>query len=158
MKNLIVRPPLPPFDLEDAILKVCLAEDAWNSKNPLVISMAYTVDSWWRNRSEFVLGREAIQIFLAEKWKKELNYRLIKELWAHSKNRISVKFQYEYSDLSGSWFRAYGNENWEFDDNGLMKRREASINDLKISEADRLFFWPEGPRPQNHPGLKDLGL
>ena len=152
------RPPLPPFSEEDAILKVRLAEDAWNSRDPMTVAPAYTVDSLWRNRAEFVAGRKEIQAFLARKWARELDYRLIKELWATAGNRIAVRFAYEYHDDSGTWFRAYGNENWEFDPFGLMRRRHASINDLPIAETDRKFLWPLGRRPDDHPGLSDLGL
>jgi hypothetical protein len=152
------KPPLPPFTLETAIQKARLAEDAWNSRDPQRVALAYTVDSWWRNRAEFFSGRPAIIEFLKRKWAKELDYRLIKELWAFHENRISVRFQYEWHDDSGNWFRAHGNEQWEFDDNGLMRRREASINDVVIRESDRKFFWPAGPRPADHPGLTDLGL
>ena len=152
------RPPLPPFDLESATEKVRLAEDAWNSREPERVSLAYTADSEWRNRAEFLRGREAIVAFLRRKWAKELDYRLIKELWAFRENRIAVRFAYEWHDDSGSWFRSYGNENWEFDANGLMRRRIASINDLPIREADRLYRWPAGRRPDDHAGLSDLGL
>jgi uncharacterized protein len=152
------KPPLPPFTLETAIQKSRLAEDAWNSRDPERVALAYTVDGWWRNRAEFFSGRPAIIEFLKRKWAKELDYRLIKELWAFHENRISVRFQYEWHDDSGNWFRAHGNEQWEFDDNGLMRRREASINDVVIRESDRKFFWPAGPRPADHPGLTDLGL
>ncbi|MEK1889682.1 MAG: nuclear transport factor 2 family protein [Phyllobacterium sp.] len=153
------RPPLPPFTRETAIQKVRAAEDGWNSRNPERVSLAYTVDSYWRNRSTFVSGREAIVAFLTAKWVRELDYRLIKELWAFTDNRIAVRFAYEYHDDSGNWFRAYGNENWEFDDNGLMRKRYASINDLPIEESERKFRWDNsGPRPADHPGLTDLGL
>ena len=152
------RPPLPPFDREGAIRKVRLAEDAWNSRDPVRVSMAYTVDSAWRNRAEFLNGRDAIVQFLARKWVRELDYRLIKELWAFRENRIAVRFAYEWHDDSGQWFRSYGNENWEFDGRGLMGRRLASINDLPIREVDRKYFWPLGRRPDDHPGLSDLGL
>jgi nuclear transport factor 2 (NTF2) superfamily protein len=152
------RPPLPPFTTETAIQKVRLAEDAWNSRDPERVSLAYTPDSIWRNRAEFVLGREAIQAFLVRKWSRELDYRLIKELWACQGNRIAVRFAYEWHDDSGQWFRAYGNENWEFDNHGLMQRRIASINDLPIHERDRKYFWPLGRRPDDHPGLSDLKL
>jgi uncharacterized protein len=156
--DLTTRPPLPPFTLETAIQKVRLAEDGWNSRNPEKVSLAYAVDSVWRNRSEFMSGREAIVQFLTRKWTKELDYRLIKELWAFRENRIAVRFAYESRDDSGNWFRSYGNENWEFNPDGLMARRIASINDLPISESDRKFFWPLGRRPDEHPGLSDLGL
>lgn len=152
------RPPLPPFTKETALQKVRKAEDAWNTKNPQLIALAYSKDSWWRNRSQFIRGRDEIQTFLTNKWKNEIEYRLIKELWAFSENRIAVKFQYEYRNPTGQWSRAHGNENWEFNEYGLMQRREASINDLAISESDRKFFWPEGPRPLDVLGLKDLGL
>jgi len=154
------RPPLPPFTPETAAQKVRLAEDAWNSRDPDRVSLAYTVDSRWRNRAEFLEGREAIVAFLRRKWSKELDYRLIKELWAFRENRIAVRFAYEWHDDSGSWFRSYGNENWEFDGNGLMRRRIASINDLPLpgAGADRLYRWPLGRRPDDHPGLSDLGL
>ena len=152
------RPPLPPFDRETATKKVRLAEDGWNSRDPGKVSLAYTADSIWRNRSEFVTGREAIVQFLTRKWSKELDYRLIKELWAFHENRIAVRFAYEWHDDSGNWFRSYGNENWEFNADGLMQRRHASINDLPIKESDRKFRWPLGRRPDNHPGLSDLGL
>jgi nuclear transport factor 2 (NTF2) superfamily protein len=153
------RPPLPPFtSTEDAERKVRMAEDAWNTRDPERVSLAYTVDSQWRNRSEFLDGRDAIATFLARKWSRELEYRLIKELWAYRDNRIAVRFAYEWRDDSGSWFRSYGNENWEFDARGLMRRRVASINDLPIREADRLYHWPLGRRPDDHPGLSELGL
>ena len=153
-----VRPPLPPFDRDSAIQKVRLAEDAWNTRDPERVSLAYTVDSVWRNRAEFITGREAIVQFLRRKWARELDYRLIKELWAVSGDRIAVRFAYEWHDDSGHWFRSYGNENWEFDGNGLMRRRHASINDLPISETERKYFWPLGRRPDDHRGLLDLGL
>jgi nuclear transport factor 2 (NTF2) superfamily protein len=153
------RPPLPPFTLETAVQTVRGAEDGWNSRNPERVSLAYTVDSYWRNRAEFVVGREAIVAFLTRKWNRELDYRLIKELWAFTDNRIAVRFAYEYHDDSGNWFRAYGNENWEFDGNGLMRKRFACINDLPIKETERKFLWDRsGPRPPDHPGLSDLGL
>jgi len=152
------RPPLPPFSHETATQKVRLAEDAWNSRDPEKVALAYTLDSSWRNRAEFVSGREAIVRFLERKWAKELDYRLIKELWAFDGARIAVRFAYEWHDDSGHWFRAYGNENWEFDEYGLMQRRIASINDLPIREADRNFHWPLGRRPDQHPGLSELGL
>jgi len=152
------RPPLPPFTAETAALKVRAAEDGWNTCNPERVSLAYTVDSDWRNRSEFVQGRAAIVAFLARKWAKELEYRLIKELWTFHDNRIAVRFAYEWCDDSGHWFRSYGNENWEFDAEGLMRRRIASINDLPIAESERLFRWPQGRRPDDHPGLGELGL
>jgi nuclear transport factor 2 (NTF2) superfamily protein len=152
------RPPLPPFDLESAVQKTRMAENAWNGKDPAKISLAYTVDSVWRNRSEFLKGRDEIVLFLQRKWEREHEYRLIKELWAFKDNRIAVRFAYEWRDEYGSWFRSYGNENWEFDNHGLMKRRIASINDLPISDAQRKFHWPSGPRPEDHPGLSDLDL
>jgi nuclear transport factor 2 (NTF2) superfamily protein len=148
----------PPFTLETAILKVRKAEDGWNSRNPPQVALAYSVDSRWRNRSEFLAGREEIIAFLTRKWTNELEYRLIKEIWAFHENRIAVRFAYESHDLSGQWRRSYGNENWEFDDTGLMKRRHASINDLAIKESERLFHWPIGRRPDGHPGLSELGL
>ncbi|QBR00278.1 DUF1348 family protein [Paraburkholderia pallida] len=153
-----VRPPLPPFTRETAIQKVRAAEDGWNTRDPQRVALAYTPQSVWRNRAEFVTGREAIVALLTRKWARELDYRLIKELWAFTDNRIAVRFAYECHDDSGNWFRSYGNENWEFDENGLMARRHASINDLPIREADRLFRWPLGRRPDDHPGLSDLGL
>lgn len=152
------RLPLPPFDRHSAIQKVRLAEDGWNSRDPEKVSLAYTVDRVWRNRSEFVTGREAIVQFLTRKWAKELDYRLIKELWALTENRIAVRFAYEWRDESGNWFRSYGNENWEFGPDGLMQRRYASINDLPIKESERKYFWPLGRRPDDHPGLSELGL
>jgi nuclear transport factor 2 (NTF2) superfamily protein len=151
------RPPLPPFTFETAVEKVRKAEDAWNTREPSV-ALAYTPDSIWRNRAEFLKGREAIVAFLTRKWNRELNYRLIKELWTFRENRIAVRFAYEWHDDSGNWFRSYGNENWEFDANGLMRLRIASINDLPIAEADRKYYWPLGPRPDDHPSLSDLGL
>ena len=152
------RPPLPPFTAETAAEKVRLAEDGWNSRDPARVAQAYAVDSQWRNRAEFVQGRDEITTFLTRKWARELDYRLIKELWATSDNRIAVRFAYEWRDDSGQWFRSYGNENWEFGGDGLMQRRIASINDLPIDEADRKYFWPAGRRPDDHPGLSDLGL
>ena len=152
------RPPLPPFDAASAANKVRRAEDAWNGRNPDAVSLAYTEDSIWRNRAEFLQGRPAIVAFLGRKWARELDYRLIKELWTAAENRIAVRFAYEWRDDSGSWFRSYGNENWEFDGCGLMRRRIASINDLPIAAADRKFHWPAGPRPGDHPSLSDLGL
>ena len=154
----IQRPPLPPFTHETAIQKVRLAEDAWNSRDPEKVALAYTVDSHWRNRSEFVDGRQEITVFLRRKWTKELDYRLIKELWAFEGNRIAVRFAYEWHDDSGNWFRSYGNENWEFDDNGLMRVRFASINDLPMKETERKYHWAPGRRPDDHPVLSDLGL
>jgi nuclear transport factor 2 (NTF2) superfamily protein len=152
------RPPLPPFDVASATLKTRLAEDAWNTRDPERVSLVYAPDCVWRNRSEFLQGRPAIVRLLIRKWNKELDYRLIKELWACAGNRIAVRFAYEWRDDSGNWFRSYGNENWEFDANGLMQRRLASINDLPIREAERKFHWPLGRRPDDHPGLSDLGL
>ena len=152
------RPPLPPFDHNTATRKVRLAEDAWNTRNPAAIAQAYTVDSRWRNRSEFLQGREAIERFLQRKWQRELDYRLIKSLWAFHDDRIAVRFAYEWHDDSGQWFRSYGNENWAFDAQGLMRQRIASINDLAIAEDARLFRWPQGRRPDDHPSLDDLGL
>jgi nuclear transport factor 2 (NTF2) superfamily protein len=152
------RPPLPPFTLESATAKVRMAEDAWNSRDPERVSLAYTEDSVWRNRSEFLQGRPAIVRFLTGKWAREQEYRLIKELWAFHEARIAVRFQYEWQDGAGQWFRAYGNEQWEFDAEGLMRRREASINDVPIAAAERKFLWPQGPRPDGHPGLAELGL
>lgn len=152
------RPPLPPFDLESAIKKVRLAEDAWNSRDPQSVSLAYTADSRWRNRAEFLNGRDEIVEFLIRKWNKELDYRLIKELWTFAGNRIAVRFAYEWHDNAGNWFRSYGNENWEFDESGLMRARLASINDLPIKEADRKYHWPLGRRPDDHPDLSDLGF
>ena len=153
-----MRPPVPPFTRESAIQKVRAAEDGWNTRDPQRVSLAYTPQSVWRNRAEFVTGREAIVAFLARKWARELDYRLIKELWAYTDNRIAVRFAYEWHDDSGNWFRSFGNENWEFDANGLMAHRHACINDLPIREADRLYRWPLGRRPDDHPGLSDLGL
>ena len=152
------RPPFPPFDHASALEKVRLAEDGWNTRDPAKVALAYTPDSQWRNRAEFLSGRGAIEAFLARKWTRELDYRLIKELWAFTDNRIAVRFAYEFRDDSGQWFRAYGNENWEFEANGLMRRRIASINEHPIAEADRKFRWPLGRRPDNHPGLSDLGF
>ncbi len=153
-----LRPPLPPFSRETAIQKVRMAEDGWNSRDPERVSLVYTPDSQWRNRAEFPRGRAEIVEFLKRKWARELDYRLIKELWAFTENRIAVRFAYEWHDDSGHWYRSYGNENWEFAVNGLMQYRYASINDLPISEADRKFHWPLGRRPDDHPGLSDLGL
>jgi len=152
------RPPFPPFDLEDAIIKARKAEDAWNTRNPQQVSLAYTSDSIWRNRAEFIQGREAIVAFLTRKWQRELDYRLIKEVWACASDRIAVRFAYEWHDDSANWYRSYGNENWEFNEFGLMKTRYASINDVRITETDRQFHWPQGPRPADHPGLSALGL
>jgi nuclear transport factor 2 (NTF2) superfamily protein len=152
------RPPLPPFTGETAAQKVRIAEDSWNSRDPVKVSLAYTADSVWRNRAEFITGREAIVAFLTRKWARELDYRLIKELWAYKENRIAVRFAYEWRDDSGGWFRSYGNENWEFDEKGLMRLRLASINDLPIPESARRYRWPLGRRPDDHPGLTDLGF
>ncbi len=152
------RPPLPPFTVETAAQKARLAEDAWNSRDPARVSLAYTPDSRWRNRAAFLTGREAIVAFLTEKWARELDYRLIKEVWGFRDNRMAVRFAYESHDAAGQWFRSYGNELWEFDTEGLMSRRIASINDAPIAEADRLFHWPLGRRPDDHPSLSDLGL
>ncbi len=152
------KPPLPPFDTESATVKVRLAEDAWNSRDPNKVSLAYTTNSVWRNRADFIAGREDIVAFLQRKWDKELDYRLIKELWIAQGNRIAVRFAYEWHDDAGNWFRSYGNENWEFDEYGLMKRRVASINDLPIKESDRMYHWPVGRRPDDHPSLSDLDL
>ncbi|MGI9412452.1 MAG: DUF1348 family protein [Hyphomicrobiales bacterium] len=154
----MTRPPLPPFTEETAAEKVRLAEDGWNGRDPEKVSLAYTPDSIWRNRSEFLEGREEIVAFLTRKWARELEYRLIKELWTFGGNRIAVRFAYECHDAEGQWFRSYGNENWEFDENGLMRRRIASINDLGITQEERKFHWPQGRRPDDHPGLSELGL
>lgn len=152
------RPPLPPFDEASAIQKVRLAEDGWNGRDPAKVALAYTPDTRWRNRAEFIHGRAEVEAFLTRKWNRELEYRLIKELWAFTANRIAVRYAYEWRDDSGSWFRSYGNENWEFAMDGLMANRFACINDLPIAEGDRLFRWPQGRRPEDHPGLSDLGL
>jgi nuclear transport factor 2 (NTF2) superfamily protein len=152
------RPPFPPFNRETAVQKVRMAEDAWNGRDPQRVALAYTPDSEWRNRAEFPKGRQQIIEFLTRKWSRELEYRLIKELWAFGDDRIAVRFAYEWHDDSGLWFRSYGNENWEFDGRGLMKRRYASINDLPIQPEDRKFHWPQGRRPDNHPGLSELGF
>ena len=152
------RPPFPPFSVDTAIEKVRKAEDAWNTRQPQTVALAYTEDSVWRNRAEFLSGRAEIVDFLMRKWNRELDYRLIKELWTFRDNRIAVRFAYEWHDDSGNWFRSYGNENWEFAENGLMRRRIASINDLPIGEKDRKYRWPLGPRPHDHPPLSDLGL
>jgi nuclear transport factor 2 (NTF2) superfamily protein len=152
------RPPLPPFTPETAPQKVRLAEDAWNSRDPARVALAYTPDSHWRNRTEFLQGRPAIEAFLTRKWAKELDYRLIKELWGFRENRMAVRFAYEWHDAEGQWFRSYGNELWEFDAAGLMRRRVASINDAPIAEADRRYHWPLGRRPDDHPGLSDFGF
>lgn len=152
------RPPLPPFTRETAVHKVRAAEDAWNSRDAAKVALAYTFDSRWRNRAEFLQGRDAIEAFLVHKWARELDYRLIKELWAYSDNRIAVRFAYEWHDNSGQWYRSYGNENWQFDQQGYMELRIASINDLPIAAAARLYHWPSGHRPGDHPGLTELGL
>jgi nuclear transport factor 2 (NTF2) superfamily protein len=152
------RPPFPPFTRETAIEKVRKAEDAWNGRDPQKVALAYSIDGRWRNRNEFINGREQIIAFLTRKWQRESDYRLIKELWAFTDSRIAVRFAYESQDEAGQWFRSYGNENWEFDSNGLMTARHASINDLAITAAERLFHWPSGRRPDDHPGLSDLGL
>ncbi|WP_223778263.1 nuclear transport factor 2 family protein [Streptomyces sp. 135] len=152
------RPPVPPFSHRSAVEKVRLAEDGWNSRDPEKVALAYSEDSHWRNRAEFVTGRDAIVALLSRKWARELEYRLIKEVWAHSDDRIAVRFAYEWRDDSGQWYRSYGNENWQFDADGLMRARHASINDLPIQESDRLYHWPLGRRPDDHPGLTELGL
>lgn len=152
------KPPLPPFTAESAAQKVRMAEDAWNSRDPARVALAYSEDSRWRNRNEFLQGRAAIEDFLVRKWNRELDYRLVKEIWAFRDNRIAVRFAYEWHDNSGQWYRSYGNENWEFDSQGLMRLRLASINDARISEAERRLHWPLGPRPPGHAGLSDLGL
>ncbi len=152
------RPPVPPFTYETAVVKVRKAEDAWNTRNPEAVSLAYTVDSRWRNRSVFLKGRAEIVSFLTAKWEKEREYRLIKEIWAFAEDRIAVRFAYEWHDAEEKWWRSYGNENWEFDTNGLMAMRHASINDVAIAESERLFHWPQGRRPDEHPGLSALGL
>ena len=152
------KPPFPPFTLDTAIQKARMAENAWNGKDPSAVALAYTEDSRWRNRSEFIEGREQIIEFLERKWAKELDYKLIKEVWAYSDNRIAVRFQYEWHDDSGNFFRSHGNENWEFSETGLMRRREASINDVPIQASERLFLWGDGPRPDDFPGLTELGL
>jgi len=153
-----MRPPLPPFTEATAIEKVRLAEDAWNGRDPAKVALAYTPDSQWRNRAEFINGRAEIEAFLTRKWAQELDYRLVKELWTFAGNRIAVRFAYEFHDDSGTWFRAYGNENWEFDADGLMRRRIASINEHPIQQSDRRLLWPHGRRPDDHPGLSDLGF
>ncbi|MDP3844887.1 MAG: nuclear transport factor 2 family protein [Pseudomonas sp.] len=158
MSNSEIRPPLPPFTRETAMQKARMAEDGWNSRDPERVALAYTADSQWRNRSEFPRGREQIRAFLTSKWQREQEYRLIKELWAHNDNRIAVRFAYEWHDANGQWFRSYGNENWEFDEQGLMHLRYASINDLPIDASERLFHWPLGRRPDDHPSLTELGL
>jgi nuclear transport factor 2 (NTF2) superfamily protein len=152
------RPPLPPFSLETAQQKARLAEDAWNARDPQRVALAYTEDSRWRNRAEFLQGRTAIELFLTRKWQRELDYRLIKEVWAFTDNRIAVRFAYEWHDDSRNWYRSHGNEQWEFDEHGLMRRREASINDVVIAESQRLFHWPLGARPAGHAGLSAVGL
>lgn len=152
------RPPFPPFAAETAAQKARMAEDAWNSRDPARVALAYTTGSRWRNRSEFLAGREAIEAFLKSKWSRELDYRLIKEVWAFRDNRIAVRFAYEWHDIAGQWFRSYGNENWEFDDEGLMRLRIASINDLPIGESERKYHWPQGRRPDDHPSLSELDL
>ncbi|MBO9447349.1 nuclear transport factor 2 family protein [Ruegeria sp. R14_0] len=154
----MTRPPLPPFTLETATQKVRMAENAWNSRDAKIVTPAYTDDSQWRNRAEFLSGHAEIHAFLTRKWNKELEYRLIKELWAYAGDRIAVRYAYEWRDDSGQWFRSYGNENWRFAEDGRMAERHASLNDLPIAETERLFFWPQGPRPDDHPGLSDLGL
>ena len=154
----MVKPPVPPFTLETATQKVRMAEDAWNTRDPEKVSLAYTIDSIWRNRGEFITGREEIVEFLKRKWSRELDYRLIKELWTFEGNRIAVRFAYECHDDLGNWSRSYGNENWEFEDNGLMRRRIASINDLPITKEERKYHWPQGRRPDDHPSLTELGL
>lgn len=154
----VSRPPLPPFNRTTAALKVRMAEDAWNGRDPDRVALAYTEDSRWRNRAEFPVGRAQIAAFLSRKWAREIEYRLIKELWAFSDDRIAVRFAYEWRDADGNWFRSHGNENWEFDAHGLMRVRFASINDQPIAGSERKFRWPQGPRPANHPGLTDLGL
>ncbi|SPK76014.1 50S ribosomal protein L21 (plasmid) [Cupriavidus taiwanensis] len=158
MSNIESRPPFPPFNLESATEKVRLAEDGWNSRNPEKVALAYTPDSEWRNRVDFVNGRQDIIQFLTRKWNKELEYRLIKELWAYEGNRIAVRFAYEWRDDSNNWYRAFGNENWEFNEQGVMQRRFACINDMPIKESDRKFFWPLGRRPDDHPGLSSFGF
>ncbi|MEL6101884.1 MAG: nuclear transport factor 2 family protein [Pseudomonadota bacterium] len=154
----MTRMPVPPFSYDDAVKKVRMAEDAWNTRDPDKVALAYTPDTKWRNRSEFLNGRDEVRDFLTRKWSQENGYRLIKEIWAHGENRIAVRFCYEYHDEDGNWFRAHGNENWEFDTDGYMAVRHASINDVAIAEAERLFHWPQGPRPADHAGLSELGL
>ena len=158
MTTIETRPPLPPFTRESAMQKIRMAEDGWNSRDPQRVALVYTEDSQWRNRHEFPRGRAQIIDFLERKWQRELEYRLIKEIWSHHANRIAVRFAYEWQDDSGQWFRSFGNENWEFAENGLMQKRYASINDLAIAQTDRLFHWPLGRRPDEHPSLSDLGL
>lgn len=152
------RPPFPPFNLETAMQKARMAEDAWNTRDPARVALAYTVDSQWRNRTEFFSGRDAIEAFLTRKWERELDYRLIKEIWGFRENRMAVRFTYESHDHAGQWFRSYGNELWEFDEHGLMRRRVASINDMPIAETERKYHWPLGRRPDDHAGLTELGL
>ncbi|MCK5749859.1 DUF1348 family protein [Oricola sp.] len=154
----MTRAPVPPFSWDDAVKKVRMAENAWNTREPAKVALAYTPDTKWRNRSEFISGRVEVEAFLVRKWEKERDYRLIKEIWAHGEDRIAVRFAYEWHDADGNWFRSYGNENWKFDTQGYMAERHASINDVPISETERLFRWPSGPRPDGHPGLTDLGL
>lgn len=154
----MTRPPLPPFSYDDAVKKVRMAENAWNGKDPAKVALAYTPDTKWRNRSEFINGRAEVEAFLTRKWQKEHDYRLIKEIWSHSDDRIAVRFVYEWHDSEGNWFRSHGNENWKFDGEGYMAERHASINDVPITEAERLFHWPSGPRPDDHPSLTELGL
>ncbi|WP_411892690.1 DUF1348 family protein [Yoonia sp. SDW83-1] len=154
----MIRLPVPPFRYDDAVQKVRMAEDAWNTRDPEKVALSYTTDTQWRNRSEFLNGRDEVRVFLERKWSVETGYRLIKEVWAHTDNRIAVRFCYEYHDAEGQWFRAYGNENWEFDPDGYMATRHASINDVPIAEADRLFHWPQGRRPDDHLGLTELDL
>ena len=158
MSSTIARPPLPPFNAETAAQKVRMAEDGWNNRDPEKVALAYTSDSRWRNRAEFPAGREQIITFLKRKWAAELDYRLIKELWAYEGNRIAVRFAYEWHNAEGQWFRSYGNENWEFNEHGLMQKRYASINDLPVKESERKFHWPQGRRPDGYPGLSDLGF
>ena len=154
----MTRLPVPPFSYDDAVKKVRMAEDAWNTRDPEKVALAYTPDTRWRNRSEFLNGRDAVRAFLTRKWETETGYRLIKEIWAHGDTRIAVRFCYEYHNAAGQWFRAHGNENWDFDADGYMAVRHASINDVPIAESERLFHWPQGPRPADHKGLTDLGL
>ena len=154
----MTRPPVPPFTQDTAKQKVRTAENAWNNRDPSKVAQAYTPDSQWRNRAQFITGRSEIEAFLTEKWRREIGYRLVKELWAYTDNRIAVRFAYEWHDDQGSWFRSYGNENWQFDAQGLMELRIASINDLPISLPERKFHWPQGPRPDEHPDLSELGL
>ncbi|MCI5074070.1 nuclear transport factor 2 family protein [Oricola sp.] len=154
----MTRAPVPPFSWEDVVTKVRMAENAWNTRDPAKVALAYTPDTKWRNRSEFISGRAAVEAFLTRKWEKERDYRLIKEIWAHGEDRIAVRFAYEWHDAQGDWFRSYGNENWKFDAEGYMAERHASINDVPIAEQERLFHWSFGPRPDDHPGLTELGL